>query len=45
MESYDSKWKMYELKIYSGAMCHDKKKDVKSEEELTCQIKIDMRKL
>ena len=45
MGSYDPKWKMYELKIYSGAMCHDKKKDVKSEEELTCQIKIDMRKL
>ena len=45
MGSFDPKWKMYELKSYSGAMCHDKKEDVKSEEELTCQIKIDMRKL
>ena len=45
MRSYDPKWKMYELKIYSGATCHDKKKDVKSEQELTFQIKIDMRKL
>ena len=29
MGSYDPKWKMYELKIYSGAMCHDKKKGCK----------------
>ena len=32
---------MYELKIYSGVMCHDGK----FEEELTCQFKIDMRNL
>ena len=33
---------MYELKTYRGVICYDNGEDVKFEEELTCQFKIDM---
>ena len=36
---------MYELKIYRGVCVMTMKNDEKSEEELTCQFKIDMRNL
>ena len=36
---------MYEIKIYSGVVVITMKNDVKFEEELTCQFKIDMRNL
>ena len=36
---------MYELKIYRGFMFHVKKEYTKSEEELTCHFKTDMRNL
>ena len=36
---------MYELKIYSGAICHDNEKDAKLEEEMICHFKIEMRTL
>ena len=45
MGSFDPKYKMYKLKIYSRVTCHDNKNDVKFEEESICQFKIDIRNL
>ena len=36
---------MHELKIFIGVMCNDTDNDEKSEEELTCRFKIDIRNL
>ena len=44
--SFYPKWKMYELKKFTGELCAMAiKNDAKCEEELTCQFKIDMRNL
>ena len=37
------KWKMHELKIYRGTICHDNEKAAKLEEELTRCFKVEMR--
>ena len=42
---FQAKQKMYELKIYRGAMRYDNKDYAKVEQELIGQFKIDMRKL
>ena len=43
--SFFPKWKIYELKICRGVMCHENENNAKFKEELTCQFKIDMRNL
>ena len=43
MGSFFSKQKIYELKIYIGVISNDTVNDEKSEEELSCRFKIDMR--
>ena len=45
MGSFYPKQKMYELKICRGLCVLAMKNDAKFEEELTCQLKIDMRNL
>ena len=46
MGSFYPKYKMYQLKIYRGVLCCDSEEyDRKFEEELTCQLKIDMKNL
>ena len=45
MEFFSPKLKIFELKIYKRAMCHENEERCKTEEELTCQFKIGMSNL